>query len=99
MQELDKTGYEILDAFNPDQIILFLLIDGQFIQTSSGYSPHLLEGMNHAKVKPKLSNPASSVSRAISAQADNITCLICKSINRKPSACDSENIKTLANKS
>jgi thiol-disulfide isomerase/thioredoxin len=66
VQELDKTGYEILDALNPDPIILLLLIDWQFIQTSSGYRPHLLEGMDHAKVKPKLSNPASSVSRAIS---------------------------------
>jgi hypothetical protein len=54
VQELDKTGYDILDALSPDQIIPFLLIAGQFMQTSLGYSPHLLEGMDHAKVKPKL---------------------------------------------
>jgi hypothetical protein len=99
MQELDEIDYEILDAFNPDQIIPFLLIDGQFMQTGSGYSPHLLEGMDHAKVKSKLSNPASSVSKAISTEAEIITSLICKGINHKASVYDSENIKTLANKS
>ncbi|MFL6491444.1 MAG: DUF929 family protein [Nitrososphaera sp.] len=39
LQELEKRDYEILDSFNPDQIISFLLIDGQFMQAGSGWSP------------------------------------------------------------
>jgi hypothetical protein len=97
-QELDERDYEILDAFNPDQIIPFLLIDGQFMQAGSGYSPQLLEGMDHAKVKAELANPDSSVGKAIRSEADNITALVCKSINDKASVCDSESIKTLAGK-
>jgi hypothetical protein len=98
LQELDERDYEILDAFNPDQIIPFLLIDGQFMQAGSGYSPQLLEGMDHAKVKAEQANPASLAGRAIRMEADNITALICKSIDGKASVCNSENIKTLADK-
>lgn len=98
VQELDERDYEILDAFNPDQIIPFLLIDGQFMQVGSGYSPQLLEGMDHAKVKAELANPASSIGKTIRGEADNITALICKSIGGKATVCDSENIKTLGDK-
>ena len=96
MQELDERDYEILDAFNPDHIIPFVLIDGQFMQAGSGYSPQLLEGIDHAKVKEEQANPASLAGRAIRIEADNITALICKSIDDKVSVCNSENIKTLA---
>jgi thiol-disulfide isomerase/thioredoxin len=41
-QELDEKDYEIINAFNPDQVIPFLLIDGQFMQVGSGYSAQLL---------------------------------------------------------
>ena len=98
VQELDERDYEILEAFNPDQIIPFFLIDGQFMQVGSGYSPQLLEGMDHAKVKAELANPGSSVGNAISREADNITALICKSLDGKASVCNSEIIKTLADK-
>lgn len=98
LQELDERDYEILDTFDPDQIIPFLLIDGQFMQVGSGYSPQLLEGMNHAKLKAEIQNPASSVGKAIKAEADNITALICKSIAGKANVCTSEDINTLADK-
>jgi Domain of unknown function (DUF929) len=98
LQELDERDYEILDTFDPDQIIPFLLIDGQFMQVGSGYSPQLLEGMNHAKLKAEVQNPASSVGKAIKTEADNITALICKSIAGKANVCTSEDIKTLADK-
>jgi hypothetical protein len=98
LQELDERDYEILDTFNPDQIIPFLLIDGQFMQVGSGYSPQLLEGMSHAKLKAEVQNPASSLGKAIKTEADNITALICKSIAGKANVCNSEDIQTLAHK-
>ena len=63
LQELYERDNEILDAFNPDRIIPFLLIDGQFMQGGSGYTPQLLEGMNHAKVKEEVQNPASTLGK------------------------------------
>lgn len=98
LQELGEKDYEILDTFNPDHIIPFLLIDGQFMQVGAGYSPHILEGINHAKVNAELVNPASAISKAMNAEIDNITALICKSIVGKADACSSENIKNLVAK-
>ncbi|HEX2473059.1 MAG TPA: DUF929 family protein [Nitrososphaera sp.] len=92
------SDYEILDTFNPDQLIPFLLIDGQFMKVGSGYSPQLLEGMNHAKLKAEVENLASSVGKAIKTEADNITALICKSIGGKSNVCNSKDVKTLADK-
>jgi hypothetical protein len=98
LQELDERDYEILDTFNPDQIIPFLLIDGQFMQVGSGYSPQLLEGMNHAMVKEEVQNLESRVGKAIKTEADNITALICKSIGGKANVCNIEDVKSLADK-
>lgn len=98
LQELDEKDFEILDIFNPDQIIPFLLIDGQFMQVGSGYSPQLLEGMDHARLKSELASQSSQVGKAMNAEIDNITALICKSIGGKASACGSETIKSLVEK-
>lgn len=98
LQDLDERDYEILDTFNPDQIIPFLLVDGQFMQVGSGYSPQLLEGMNHAKLKAEVENPGSSVGKAIKTEAENLTALICKSIGARASVCNSEDIKTFVGK-
>lgn len=98
LQELEEKDYEILDTFNPDQIIPFLLIDGQFMQVGSGYSPQILEGMDHAKVRDELGNPSSPVGQAMRAEIDNIVALICKSIGGRSDVCNSENIKNLVAK-
>lgn len=98
LQELGEKDYEILDTFNPDQIIPFLLIDGQFMQVGTGYSPQIIEGMNHAQVRAELANPASPVGKAIRAEIDNITALVCKSIGGKAGGCNSDSIKALVDK-
>ena len=96
--ELDEKDYEVLDTFNPDQIIPFFLIDGQFMQVGSGYSPQLLEGMDHTKVKAEVENPDSSLGKAIKTETDNITALICKTIAGRANVCTLEGIKRLTEK-
>ncbi len=98
LQELGEKDCEILDATNPDQLIPFLLVDGRFIQVGAGYSPKILEGMDHAKVKAELANSASSVGKEIMSEIDNITALICMSIGSGAAACNSEKIKVLTSK-
>jgi hypothetical protein len=56
LQEPDKKDHEILDTFSPGLIIPFLLIDGQVMQVGSGYSPQLLAGMDHVKIKADIEN-------------------------------------------
>jgi hypothetical protein len=71
-----------LDTFKPGLIIPFLLIDGQFMQVGSGYSPQLVAGMDHVKIKADLENPASLSGNAIRTEREDISALICKSIGR-----------------
>ncbi|MFL6491443.1 MAG: hypothetical protein ACJ70M_08075 [Nitrososphaera sp.] len=58
----------------------------------------MFEGTDHVKIKAEQANPASLAGRAISMEADNITALICKSIDNKISVCNSETIRTLPDK-
>jgi hypothetical protein len=98
LQELDTKDYEILDTFNPDQIIPFLLVDGQFMQVGAGYSPKLIEGMDHAKVRAEIENASSEVGKAIRDEVDNIVALVCKSIGGKSGICQKEKISGLTAK-
>ncbi len=95
LQELEGKDYEILDTFNPDQIIPFLLVDGQFMQVGAGYSPQLIEGMDHGKVRSEIDDQHSKVGQAIRAETDNITALVCKSIGSKSKVCENEKIRSL----
>lgn len=95
LQELDEKDYEILDTFNPDQIIPFLLIDGQFMQVGAGYSPALIEGLEHSKVRSELGNPTSDIGKAINTEIDNVAALVCKSIGGKANFCENEKVKIL----
>src|SRR5262245_36376695 len=98
LQELIEKDFEVLDTFNPDQIIPFLLIDGQFMQVGAGYSPRILEGMDHERVKTEIADPFSQIGKAIMAEVDNITALVCKSIAGKGKICRSENVMNLIKK-
>ena len=93
LQELVESDYEILDTYNPDQIIPFLLIDGQYVQVGSGYSPQLLENYDNARVQSEVANGSSNVGRAINSEIDNISALICKSIGESSTACNSAGVK------
>jgi thiol-disulfide isomerase/thioredoxin len=98
LQELDDKDFEVLDTFNPDQIIPFLLVDGQFMQVGAGYSPKLIEGLDHVKIRTELEDPKSEVGRAMREEIDNITALICRSIGGKSPACENPKIRELSAK-
>lgn len=98
LQELDDKDYEILDVYNPDQIIPFLLVDGRFMQVGAGYSPQLIENMSHEAVRAELNKPDSAIGKAMRAEIDNITALICHSIAGKGPSCTEESVKSLVSK-
>ena len=98
LQELDDKDYEILDIYNPDQMIPFLLVDGQYMQVGAGFSPELIQNMSHEAVEEGLAKPGSPVNKAIQAEIDNITALLCKSTGGKGSSCNTESVKTLTAK-
>ncbi|MEM3160356.1 MAG: DUF929 family protein [Nitrososphaera sp.] len=98
LQELGDSDFEILDMYNPDQMIPFLLVDGQYMQVGAGFSPEMIQNMSHEQVRAELDKPDSAIGKAIRAEIDNITALVCKSIGGKGQACGSESIKTLVEK-
>jgi thiol-disulfide isomerase/thioredoxin len=98
LQELDDKDYEILDMYNPDQMIPFLLVDGQYMQVGAGYSPELIQNMSHDAVRAELEKPDSAIGRAIRAEIDNITALVCKSTGGKWDACSTDSVKALSAK-
>ncbi len=98
LQELDEKDYEILDMYNPDQMIPFLLVDGQYMQVGAGFTPEMIHEMSHDAVRAELDNPNSATGKAMRAEIDNITALLCKSTGGKGSACDIDSVKTLTAK-
>jgi thiol-disulfide isomerase/thioredoxin len=98
LQELSSEDYDILDTYNPDQIIPFLMIDGQFVQVGAGYSPQLLEGLTHDQIKLEIEKTESATGKAIRAEIDNISALVCKATRVSVPYCNSENIKNLMSK-
>lgn len=98
LQELDDKDYEVLDVYNPDQIIPFLLIDGRFTQIGAGFSPQLIENMSHEAVRAEMSKPDSSIGKVIQSEIDNITALICHSVAGKGEKCSEESVKALVSK-
>lgn len=95
LQELDDSDFEILDMYNPDQMIPFLLVDGQYMQVGTGFSPEMIQNMSHEQVRTELSNPESVIGKAIREEIDNITALACKSIKGAGDACSSDSVKDL----
>ena len=98
LQELDDDDYEVLDMYNPDQMIPFLLIDGQYMQVGAGFSPELIQNMSHQQVHKEIDSPNSTIGKAIRAEIDNIAALVCKSVASKADVCNSESVRALAAK-
>lgn len=98
LQELEDSDFEILDMYNPDQMIPFLLVDGQYMQVGAGFSPELIQNMSHEEVQSELGKKESSLGKAIRGEIDNICALICKSIGGKSEVCNSYSVKMLMEK-
>ncbi|MGB9168189.1 MAG: DUF929 family protein [Nitrososphaeraceae archaeon] len=62
---LEKIDKEILETYNPDHLIPFLLIDGQFMQFGTGINPESLEKLNHEEIRKMISDENSVVGKSI----------------------------------
>ena len=98
LQELNDKDYEILDLYNPDHMIPFLLIDGQYMQVGAGYSPELIQNLSPDRINFELGKTNSAIGKAINSEIDNITALICKAIGGKMGACSSAAVRALTAK-
>jgi len=97
IENANDDPYGLIENHNPDQIVPFTLVDGQFMQAGTGYSPKLLEGLNHMKVREQILDPQSALGSSIKTEANFITALICFVLRNTmiPSTCNEDHIKVL----
>lgn len=77
----------------------FVDIGGKYLVTSAQYDPQLLHGKTHAQVASALSDPSSSIGKAVIGSANTITASICASTNNQPAnVCTSSGVVAAAKK-
>lgn len=92
LQELSIDDQSILDVYNPDNMIPFLLIDGQFIRFGSGVKPELLQNLDHKTIRGELESNNSEIGRMIKEETKNITTLLCKCLGDNADICRNKEI-------
>ena len=97
MQQPDAETTALLNQFDPQGSIPFVFVGGAYV-AQLPYSPALLQGKSFQQILSEVnaSNPGE-VGRAIDAEADGITAIICKTDGAQPSAvCNQQGIQALS---
>jgi len=91
LEKLDAEGQAIVDRFNPGARWPFLMINGQYVQQTSGFSPSLVDGQEFETLRRQLNaGEQTDATRAILAEAELITRYLCHSTGGHPaSVCSS----------
>jgi hypothetical protein len=97
LQRPDAETTALLNQFDPQGSIPFVFVGGSYV-AQLPYSPALLQGKSFAQILAEVnsSNPGE-VGRAIDAEADGLTAIICKTDGAQPSqVCDQPSILALS---
>jgi len=87
LDTLDADEQAIIDRFDPEAKFPFLMINGQYVQQDSGFSPGLIDGMDFATLRAQLdAGEQNDATQAIVAEADLITRYLCHSTGDEPAA-------------
>lgn len=79
--------------------IPFVFFGGKYMVNGSPYSPQILAGMTHAQIATAMSEPSSTVGKAIIGSANTYTAAICAMTDDQPSnVCSSSGVTTAAKK-
>jgi hypothetical protein len=72
---------------NPSARWPFLMINGQYVQFGSGFSPAVVDGLEFETLRRQLeSREETDATRAITAEADLITKYLCHSTGGQPAS-------------
>jgi hypothetical protein len=76
-----------VDRFDPQATFPFLMINGQYAQFDSGFSPALIDGMEFDMLRSQLdSREQNAATSAIISEANLITQYLCHSTGGEPAA-------------
>jgi hypothetical protein len=85
LDTLDADAQAIVDRFDPEAKFPFLMINGQYVQFDSGFSPGLIDGLDFQTLRGQLeSGEQNEATQAIIAEADLITRYLCNSTGGEP---------------
>jgi hypothetical protein len=87
LDTLDAEEQAIINRFDPEAKFPFLMINGQYVQFDSGFSPGLIDQMDFDTLRGQLaSGELNDATNAIIAEADLITRYLCNSTGGRPVA-------------
>src|SRR5260370_23816301 len=95
-QQADAEATALLNQFDPQGSIPFVFVGGSYV-AQLPYSPALLQGKSFQQILDEVNstNPGE-IGRAIDAEADGITAIVCKTAGAQPaSVCSQPGIQAL----
>ena len=95
LQKLLKTDEKLLEKFNPDREIPFLLVGGRFTQIGSGFTPKIFIGHTFRQTETELKKIESEIRKTIDDEANIISALLCVS-GLPPEVCKETTVTELA---
>jgi hypothetical protein len=74
--------------------IPFMDIGGTYVSSGASFSPEMLAGKTHAEIAKAITDPSSTIGKAVLANANVIAAAICKATGDKPATvCTSSGVK------
>jgi thiol-disulfide isomerase/thioredoxin len=95
LQKLLKTDEKLLQKFNPEREIPFLLVGGRFTQIGSGFTPKIFIGHTFRQTETELKKMESEIRKTIDDEANIISALLCIS-GLPPEVCRETMVAELA---
>ena len=95
LQKLLKSEEKLVQKFNPEKEIPFLLVGGRFTQIGSGFTPKIFIGHTFRQTETELKKIESEIRKTIDDEANIISALLCIS-GLPPELCKETAIAELA---
>jgi thiol-disulfide isomerase/thioredoxin len=77
LQKLLKTEEKLVQQYNSERSIPFLLIGGRFMQIGAGFAPKIFIGHTFRQTETELKKAESEIRKTIDAEANIIAALMC----------------------
>jgi len=94
-QQALLTKYDIAPYTSQDGAIPFIDFGNKYVSIGASYNPQVLAGLSWSTVAADLSNPNSTVAKAVDGTANYITAAICQLTGNQPASACTATVKSL----
>jgi hypothetical protein len=103
LETMSKADTAVFDTYDgPPYLaskssIPFLDVGGRYVSQGAGYSPGLLDGLDHPQIAQEIADPSTEVSQAVLGSANTITAALCQQTHDQPAeVCNNSGVKAAA---